>query len=498
MKSFLKVLSGCFLFLSSLLFSAEKPLFRFVHLSDIHFVDSIHLQQSPWKDISAKSTRKFDRMPEVLTRFVDWTNKESINLVLITGDILENPGQAKEAWPEIFSLLVRLKSPFFVVPGNHDFGIEQVMPIQYGGTGFWFSFNGFVFAGFQTYTHRWSGMVELAERKSLEGLASLSLTYLDTPIILLTHAPLYPGKIIPDWAPPANAAQIRQVIERCGNVILSLSGHIHVFTYGVEKGVSYVTAPGLVETPDFSFLLWSVYQNRLEGTIISSVNFQPVTGYDKVTVAIPNRFQPGVKENKGKPEARTWPESKGELTKWFGQDWSEYPGSSVISWEKEEVLLPRHSPGWVFWEQETEPTAEAAGKKWFEPEYQPNNWNEGKLPAVFGYRRNQAAKAPVGTKLQSATPSYWRKTFVLVEIPSDRRVMLRVASDKSACVYLNGKLVDEERLSHWANYWNRYVILPATVLKPGENTIAIKLNNTKSSHGYLDVEISAELPPARN
>jgi len=481
-------------FLTGKVLPAEKPLFRFVHLSDIHFVDSGHLQQTPWKEMATRSTRKFDRMPEVLLRLADWVNKNQIDLVVITGDALENPGHAREAWPELVSLLGKMKTPFFNVPGNHDFGLEQVMPFSYGGPDFWFSYAGFIFAGFQTYTSRFSGMVELADRKSLEGLASVASDYPEQPVIVLTHAPLYSGPVIPTWAPPANAAQIRQVMQRCGNVFLALSGHIHVLTSGEEKGISYVTAPGLVETPDFSFLLWSVYPDRLEAVALSGVSFEPVPHSQKILVKIPERLRKSVKAPTEKPETKNWPESKELLTKWFGPEWSEYPGGTPIIWKKERLLLPKGSQDWFFIEQAADPLPDASGKNWYEPNYQAKQWRQGSLPAVFGYRRNKAAREVIGTKLETSGSSYWRKTFNVEAIPSGQRLMLRVASDKCAVIYLNGQLVDEERLFHWADYWNRYVVVPVSLLNPGENTLAVKLVNTTSSHGYLDIELTEEIP----
>jgi len=434
-------------------------------------------------------------MPEIVSNFVRWANENKIDLVIITGDSLEHPDSAKVAWPELAQKLSQMKAPFFVVPGNHDFGLEQVMPASYGGRDFWFSFGGFIFAGFQTYTSRFSGMVELAERKSLEGLASLATSFPEKPIIVLTHAPLSNSLFIPAWAPPANLTQVRQVLQRCGNVILSLAGHIHVFTFSVEEEISYVTAPGLVESPCFSFLLWSVYPDRLEGEVLSALTFQPVTGTEKITVPIPERFQKSLSFLREKPVACNWPEPKKQLEKWFGPDWSEYPGGTVLSFSEEIILLSQGSADWHFLEQSTDPPPDKNGRAWFHPEYEEENWSKGNLPAVYGYRRNKASQMTIGTKLQSAGFSFWRKSFTVTGWEVQQRAMLRVASDKCAQVYLNGKLVDEERLYHWADYWNRYILLPSSLLKKGENVLAVKLINTQSSHGYLDLEIAGEKIP---
>lgn len=75
---------------------------------------------------------------------------------------------------------------------------------------------------------------------------------------------------------------------------------------------------------------------------------------------------------------------------------------------------------------------------------------------------------------------------------------LRVASDNSAAVYLNGQAADQEVADHEFSYWNRDVVIPAALLRPGKNVVAVGVYNTSgSSDAYLDLSLTAEVPKGR-
>src|SRR5262249_3516445 len=93
----------------------------------------------------------------------------------------------------------------------------------------------------------------------------------------------------------------------------------------------------------------------------------------------------------------------------------------------------------------------------------------------------------------------------VIELPADVgdrkdvKYRLKVASDDTAVVYVNGQKVDEDpEADHEFQYWNPDVDLPATVLKSGKNIIAVLVKNKAgSSDLYMDVEITASVPGAK-
>jgi hypothetical protein len=72
---------------------------------------------------------------------------------------------------------------------------------------------------------------------------------------------------------------------------------------------------------------------------------------------------------------------------------------------------------------------------------------------------------------------------------------LAVASDDSAEVYLNGKLVSKDEGDHEFSYWNQEEAVPPGVLRPGRNVLAVRVSNGEgSSDLYLDAALTAQLP----
>jgi Icc-related predicted phosphoesterase len=497
-------------------YPAEEALFRFVHITDQHFVDSGRIATDEWQKRSKRGTRDFQKGPANINKFVDWCNEKNVDFVVMTGDVLENMNY-KESFPEFLTLSERLEMPYFVVPGNHDFRMEKLLDPKRGGVDFYFTAGGLVFAGIQTFNDMYTGMFHFVQKGSLERVSSLFAGNKGNPAIILAHSSIYGGDKVPVWAIPANAQQAREVFEKSGNVFAVLAGHIHIYTESVKNGITYITGPGFTEKPLYPFILWTVFPDRIEGIFFAvendsvreinkgSVNIYPnrkVEGPpEPVVIEIPKHLQPSMGKIKpGDLQARTLPSSDGILKKIMGKDWSYFPGTEPVIWEGETVILPKGSAGWKYLKkspkEKTEP--DAGGKKWYEEGFVCENWEEGSLPASGKYRRNKTSKSDVKTVLSGEGYNYyWRLIFNLPEGMSKQRpqkAMLRIATDKCAVVYLNGTVIDEEREFHWADYWNRYVVFNASLLKEKDNTLAVKLMNPyTSSHSYLDVEMAVLL-----
>lgn len=74
----------------------------------------------------------------------------------------------------------------------------------------------------------------------------------------------------------------------------------------------------------------------------------------------------------------------------------------------------------------------------------------------------------------------------------DLKFELKVASDDSAAIWLNGRAAADEQADHEFSYWNQTVPVPVDAFKAGPNVIAVLVRNTaKSSDLYLDLELTA-------
>jgi hypothetical protein len=144
--------------------------------------------------------------------------------------------------------------------------------------------------------------------------------------------------------------------------------------------------------------------------------------------------------------------------------------------------------------------AGATGGKWIEPSFNDDKWAEGKAP--IGYGEDEINKRKGTTIKEEGEDFLFRRS---VEIPAEllerKGVIFHigVASDDTASVYVNGKLVDKDpEDDHEFSYWNRDVELPAKAFKPGRNLIAVLVKNKKgSSDLYMDLELTAQIPVPR-
>ncbi len=159
------------------------------------------------------------------------------------------------------------------------------------------------------------------------------------------------------------------------------------------------------------------------------------------------------------------------------------------------VLLTESTPGWKYL-----PRRAVRGEEWRKEDFDDSKWRAGKAP--IGYGEAEIARRNGTTVAERGEPFLFRR---VVEVSSDLlkskgvAFSLRVASDDSAVVYLNGVLVDQDPVEdHEFSYWNRDVELPAKHLKAGRNVIAVLVKNRpQSSDIYLDMELTAQVPIPR-
>ncbi|MDD3667052.1 MAG: hypothetical protein PHQ65_17460, partial [Bacteroidales bacterium] len=119
----------------------------------------------------------------------------------------------------------------------------------------------------------------------------------------------------------------------------------------------------------------------------------------------------------------------------------------------------------------------------------------GHMP--FGFGQSKRLKPPrLNTEIVPSEGFIMAKDFNVDEPEKFKSVLLHVASNNAAVVYINGRLVDQDpamklKDGHDYEYWNRTVNdIPGTLLKKGPNSIVVFLGCDKTtSDAYLDIEL---------
>lgn len=171
--------------------------------------------------------------------------------------------------------------------------------------------------------------------------------------------------------------------------------------------------------------------------------------------------------------------------------WGGDGDDDIIIEYKEITLLAASAADWKYL-----PEKDVSGKPWQTPEFDDKAWRTGKAP--IGYGEEEIKKREGTTIPEVGVPFVFRRA---VDVPSDvlqqKNVTIRlsVASDDSATVYLNGKMIDDEQTDHEFAYWNRDIELKPEQFKAGKNVIAAVVRNKQgSSDLYFDLEVVAQIP----
>ncbi|HKA05646.1 MAG TPA: YdjY domain-containing protein [Gemmataceae bacterium] len=160
-------------------------------------------------------------------------------------------------------------------------------------------------------------------------------------------------------------------------------------------------------------------------------------------------------------------------------------------------IMPASSGPWRYVPMKK---AGATGGKWIEPTFNDSKWSEGKAP--IGYGEDEILKRKgVVVKEEGEDFLFRRSVEIPAELLEKKGIIfhLCVASDDTASVFVNGKLVDKDPADdHEFEYWNRDVELPPKAFKPGRNLIAVHVkNHAGSSDLYMDLELTAAVPIPR-
>lgn len=152
------------------------------------------------------------------------------------------------------------------------------------------------------------------------------------------------------------------------------------------------------------------------------------------------------------------------------------------------VLVPATTPGWKYIA-----AAKLTDETWLRGDFDDSAWKPAKSPIGFGSKLIDEKKGDL-LDVKGGDVAF-RRVFDLdaAQLSQLKKLRLQVASDDSAAVYLNGKLIDDDKANHDAVYWNRTVEVPSDALVVGRNLIAVLLRNSeKSSDGVFDLQLASD------
>jgi hypothetical protein len=156
------------------------------------------------------------------------------------------------------------------------------------------------------------------------------------------------------------------------------------------------------------------------------------------------------------------------------------------------VLLAQSAPGWKYL-----PRRQVSAESWRNIDFDDSKWSNCRAPIGYGEPEILARKGAT-IPVQGEPVLFRRAMEVSSDLLGQQGVIfqLRVASDDSAIVYLNGVLIDQDPVEdHEFSYWDRDVEVPAKHFRPGRNVLAVLVKNKAgSSDLYFDMELSVRVP----
>jgi hypothetical protein len=242
-------------------------------------------------------------MPHLLPHAVDDINKQRVDMVAITGDLLcyqyhdtigaETPAQGEKDLVFLADILDRLECPFVVIPGNHD--REDIVFRVFGPFPEERRIEGCRIAGRRNADCRiicfrdsyvkgdFPGRVE-SERGRLEHVLDDGDP---TPQIHLRHCVLWPREEPEESDGYRDHHRLATRIAESGKVRLVLSGHRHKGFLPVRAGDTFFsTAPGFCESPH---VYW-IYELGADGLAHREREIRPERPVTKEALAAEGRI----------------------------------------------------------------------------------------------------------------------------------------------------------------------------------------------------------------
>ena len=230
---------------------------RFAAIADLHYA------AGPLEGCGVRRTAIADVL---LTRVVRRLNKFiRPDITVFLGDMLDN-GNSERAADEqehLLKILAKLDSPYIIIPGNHDGGIEwqdlssSPSPGKGGGQ---VDLNGVRLMTFIDPEE--PGFSARRTAADIDRMDAARASF-DGPIVSIQHVPLFPPGASPSPNGYTNAAEVWDAFER-NDFTLALSGHWHPGGDLVSRGaLKALIVPALCESP-FAFMEITIDGDKVE------------------------------------------------------------------------------------------------------------------------------------------------------------------------------------------------------------------------------------------
>ena len=230
-------------------------------------------------------------MAENLFQCVEHINKLNPppDLVLITGDIANEKTEAEVE--QAAAILSGLRYPYYVIPGNHDgrSSLLSVFDHQICPT----ESDEFIHYSIEGHDLRLIGMDTLIPDAPGGEICDTRAAWLDKKlseaatkptVLFMHHPPLNFGVAETDIDGFIGAEKLGEIIEKHGNVVRILSGHIHLPAFAQWHGTIVSTAPSIgmrllldltlelpsgfiLENPGYQLHYWTPDQKLVTHTI---------------------------------------------------------------------------------------------------------------------------------------------------------------------------------------------------------------------------------------
>ncbi|MBU1735830.1 MAG: metallophosphoesterase [Verrucomicrobia bacterium] len=221
---------------------------KLVILSDLHFAasDSLTDRHGQFADIF------LIRLVRRINRFIQ------PDVTLVLGDILDNPTapDAEERLRALRAILDKLKTPWIILPGNHDPAPDsfyRYMPDPRP----WVEFQGVRFASF--FDEDRPGFNGFRPPHEQARLAAARAGF-DGQLVCLQHNSLHATGTLACPYNLTNAEVVLQDMQR-QQVALSVSGHYHEGAMAVDSPVPTLIVPALC-SPSLPFVVVELFEGR--------------------------------------------------------------------------------------------------------------------------------------------------------------------------------------------------------------------------------------------
>lgn len=236
--------------------TGEKPLIRFGLLSDIHYAD----REAAGKRFYRESLTK-------VQEGINLMNHKKVDFVIELGDFKDQdavPNEAKtlKYLTDIESVMQKFAGPTYHVLGNHDMDgiskqqfLERVKNTGIPKSDSYYSFNrkkihfvvldaNFTQTGLE-YDHGNFTWDDTFIPEHQTNWLKEDLKTSKYPVVVFIHQMLDDSKGVNQNV--KNAAEVRQILEQSGKVLVVFQGHVHEERYNSINGIHYYSVNAVVD-----------------------------------------------------------------------------------------------------------------------------------------------------------------------------------------------------------------------------------------------------------